>query len=131
MKATWCVSDTPLVSGRSAVVTGTGGLGFQNALALARAGWSVTIAGRNPAKGETAVARINASGPNLRVRYAQLDLASLASIEAFCTGLKGDRQSLDLLKAISADDENRTEVANRPHIDGSTASINLKPACDR
>jgi len=34
----WTIKDIPAQYGRSVVVTGTGGLGFQVALALARAG---------------------------------------------------------------------------------------------
>ena len=45
---------------RAAIVTGTGGLGFEDALALAWAGAEVIIAGRNPGKGAEAVKRIRA-----------------------------------------------------------------------
>ena len=56
--AKWTHDDIPALEGRSAVVMGTGGLGFESALALSRAGADVIIAGRNPAKGTEAVARI-------------------------------------------------------------------------
>lgn len=47
-------TDTMAMSGRTAVITGTGGLGLEDAFALAQAGAHVIIAGRNPAKGKAA-----------------------------------------------------------------------------
>ncbi len=47
------------LDGKYAIVTGaTGGLGYQTALGLARQGATTILAGRNPAKGKEAVARI-------------------------------------------------------------------------
>ncbi|WP_027810153.1 SDR family oxidoreductase [Burkholderia cenocepacia] len=93
----WTVSDIPSQCGRTAVVTGTGGLGFQDALALARAGANVIIAGRNPSKGAAAVNQIRQSVPGANVTFGTLDLASLESIEAFGKSLWSSRDSLDLL----------------------------------
>ncbi len=93
----WTISDIPSQKGRSAVVTGTGGLGFEDALALARAGSEVIIAGRSAEKGAAAVARIRAEIPSATVRFEKLDLASLESISNFGERLRGQRQSLDLL----------------------------------
>ncbi len=47
----WTDKDIPNQHGRLAIVTGTGGIGFETALALARAGAKVVVAGRNVAKG--------------------------------------------------------------------------------
>lgn len=93
----WTISDIPTQKGRSAVVTGTGGLGFEDALALARAGSEVIIAGRSAEKGAAAVARIRAEIPSAAVTFEKLDLASLESISNFGERLRGQRQSLDLL----------------------------------
>jgi len=93
----WTISDIPPQHGRSAVVTGTGGLGFEDALALARAGGAVIIAGRNPDKGAEAVARIRAEVPSADVRFERLDLASLKSVAVFTRRLRDQRASLDLL----------------------------------
>lgn len=93
----WTTSDIPSQHGRTAVVTGTGGLGFEDALALARAGANVIIAGRNPQKGSAAVARIRQDIPNARVSFMALDLASLDSIEAFGENLRRSNDSLDVL----------------------------------
>ncbi|HVK79421.1 MAG TPA: SDR family oxidoreductase, partial [Verrucomicrobiae bacterium] len=95
--ARWTTKDIPPQTGRSAVVTGTGGIGFEDALALALAGGDVVIAGRNPEKGATAVARIKACAPKATIRFEQCDLASLASVAEFCARLRTQRASLDLL----------------------------------
>ncbi|MBK1838166.1 SDR family oxidoreductase [Azospirillum sp. YIM B02556] len=95
--AKWTASDIPPQEGRTAIVTGTGGLGFESALALARAGAGVVIAGRNPDKGEAAVARIRTETPSARVRFERLDLANLESIAEFGHRLQGQQDSLDLL----------------------------------
>lgn len=87
----------PPQNGRSAVITGTGGLGLEDALALARVGCEVIIAGRNPQKGADAVARVRAEIPSANVRFEQVDLASLKSVAGFAARLKGQRETLDLL----------------------------------
>nr|WP_294813679.1 SDR family oxidoreductase [uncultured Sphingomonas sp.] len=93
----WTASDIPSQNGRSAIVTGTGGLGFETALALAKAGGEVIIAGRNPEKGAEAVSRIRSVVPSATVRFEQLDLASLASITDFGERLRGQTDRFDLL----------------------------------
>ncbi len=93
----WTLADLPPQHGRSAVVTGTGGLGFEDALALARAGADVTLAGRNPEKGTAAVAAILRQAPGAAVRFEELDLASLASVARFAERLQAERPHLDLL----------------------------------
>ncbi|MEQ8178520.1 MAG: SDR family oxidoreductase [Amphiplicatus sp.] len=95
--AKWTVADIPSQQGRSAVVTGAGGLGFENALALARAGGEVIVASRNPEKGAAAVANIRNSAPRANVRFERLDLASLESVADFGERLRSERNSLDLL----------------------------------
>lgn len=93
----WTAANIPDQTGRSVVVTGAGGLGFEDALALSRAGAEVIIAGRNPAKGAQAVAGIQAEVPGATVRFEVLDLASLASVARFGARLRESRDSLDLL----------------------------------
>lgn len=95
--AKWTTADIPPQRGRSVVVTGTGGLGFEDALALARAGADVILAGRNTAKGGAAMGRIRDAVPSAKVNFEQLDLASLASIAAFGERIRAKRNSLDLL----------------------------------
>lgn len=93
----WTAADIPDQTGRSVVVTGAGGLGFEDALALSRAGAEVIIASRNPAKGAEAVGRIQAEVPGAQVVFEQLDLASLSSVARFAERLRGSRESLDVL----------------------------------
>ena len=93
----WTTSDIPDIHGRSFVVTGTGGLGFEDALALAHAGATVILAGRNPAKGSDAVARIKREAPKTAISFEALDLADLASIAAFCERLRSQHGRLDVL----------------------------------
>ena len=67
-----------------AIVTGaTGGLGLQASIGLARAGHEVVLTGRNAEKGASAIMRVLAAVPGATVRFAHLDTASLASVEAF------------------------------------------------
>jgi NAD(P)-dependent dehydrogenase (short-subunit alcohol dehydrogenase family) len=93
----WTASDIPPQAGRRAVVTGTGGLGYETALALARAGADVIIAGRNSTKGAEAVARIRESVPDAIVRFERVDLANLRSIADFGARMRAGRESLELL----------------------------------
>lgn len=93
----WTASDIPSQVGRHAVITGTGGLGYETALALARAGGDVIIAGRNSSKGAEAVAGIRERVPNATVRFEPVDLANLQSIADFGARLRSGRDSLDLL----------------------------------
>lgn len=73
----WTTSNIPPQHGRTAVVTGTGGLGYEDAVALARAGSSVVIAGRNARKGAEAVDAIKKAIPGGQVRFGEVDLANL------------------------------------------------------
>lgn len=93
----WTTSDIPSQNGRTAVVTGTGGLGFEDALALARAGANVIVSGRNASKGLAAVNEIRQRVPGASVGFEELDLANLESIEAFAARLRRSLARIDLL----------------------------------
>jgi NAD(P)-dependent dehydrogenase (short-subunit alcohol dehydrogenase family) len=94
----WSVADIPPRNGKLAVVTGaTGGLGYETALALARAGAEVIVTGRSPEKGRAAIEQIKRAVPSVNARFAMLDLASLASIRAFAGGTLADGRPLDVL----------------------------------
>lgn len=93
----WTATDIPPQYGRSAVVTGTGGLGYEIALALARAGSDVILAGRDPAKGNAAVDRIRRDLGVTSIRFERLDLADLASIAGFAERLSKQREDIDML----------------------------------
>ncbi len=93
----WSIADIPDQSGRIAVVTGPGGLGFETALGLVGARARVVLAGRNPEKGAAAVAAIRTQVRGADVAFVQLDLASLESVEACAASLLKDLPRLDLL----------------------------------
>ena len=89
----WTTADIPDQSGRTAVITGANtGLGFETAKALAEKGAHVVIAVRNTTKGDQAAARISGD-----VEVQELDLTSLASINAAADALKSRFDKVDLL----------------------------------
>ncbi len=97
MPMNWTTKNMPSQEGRTIIVTGTGGLGFEDALALARAGGDVIIAGRNPAKGAEAIARTKQAVPGAAVSFEAVDLGNLAAIAAFGRRLSASRQKIDTL----------------------------------
>lgn len=69
-----------------AIVTGAlGGLGYETALGLARAGFEVLLTGRDQKRGDRAVAAVRKAVPGATLRFGMLDVASLASIQEFAT----------------------------------------------
>lgn len=97
MKRNWTSTDIPSQKGRSAVITGTGGIGYETALELTRAGAKVIMAGRNKDKGEEAIRNIKKINPSGNIRFEKLDLADLSSIKAFSERIKTQQKSLDIL----------------------------------
>jgi len=95
---TWTTNDIPDLSGRLAIVTGaTGGLGLETALVLAGKGAEVVLAARNPDKGGEAERLIRSRHPNAAVRFDLLDLASLASVQAFAERHLATGRPIDIL----------------------------------
>jgi NAD(P)-dependent dehydrogenase (short-subunit alcohol dehydrogenase family) len=93
----WNTTNIPDQTGRFAIVTGTGGLGFETALELASRGADVVLAGRNAEKGAQSVRRILAEAPEAKIRFEDLDLANLASIAAFAKRMGAAHSRLDIL----------------------------------
>jgi NAD(P)-dependent dehydrogenase (short-subunit alcohol dehydrogenase family) len=90
-------TQVPSQLGRTAVVTGaTGGLGYETALALSKAGAEVILTGRDDRKGRSAIEKISGEVTGAKVSYERLDLASLASVADLATRMQA-RQPLDLL----------------------------------
>ncbi|MFI6555775.1 SDR family oxidoreductase [Streptomyces griseus] len=88
----------PDQSGKTAVVTGANsGTGKEAARRLAGAGAHVVMAVRTPAKGERARVEILAEHPAARIEVRRVDLAELASVQAFADGLIADGVPVDLL----------------------------------
>lgn len=96
----WTANDIPDLSDRVIVVTGANsGLGFETSRALARQGAHVIMACRSLDRATEAAARIEQeSGAGQgQVEPWTLDLASLASIEAFAERLTGQHDELHAL----------------------------------
>lgn len=97
IKHNWTAADITSQKGRSVIITGTGGIGYEIALEMTRAGAEVIMAGRNKDKGEEAIRKINKMNPSGNIHFEELDLADLASIKAFGDRMKAQRKSLDIL----------------------------------
>lgn len=70
---------------------------YETALALAAAGATVILAGRNETKGKEAMEKIYAAVPNAKIAFGLVDLGSLASVRSFATKFLSHHQVLDLL----------------------------------
>lgn len=80
--------NIPDQSGTLALVTGANsGIGFSVSQRLAEARAQVILAVRNTDKGNQAAQAIRAAHPGAQIEVEQLDLASLASVEAFASRL--------------------------------------------
>lgn len=94
----WTADDLPDLSDRVIVVTGANsGLGFQTARALVRQGAHVIMACRSEAKAREASERIDDERGPGRTEPWVLDLASLASIEAFADRVTRQHDELHAL----------------------------------
>mmetsp|Transcript_2500 Transcript_2500/g.2950 ORF Transcript_2500/g.2950 Transcript_2500/m.2950 type:complete len:313 (+) Transcript_2500:51-989(+) len=87
------------LEGKSALVVGaTAGIGKGIALRLARARASVTITGRNQARGDEVVQEMTAlSGANATHAFVKCDGSSLAAIRGFTTDFCKTQESLEYL----------------------------------
>ncbi|HMJ77951.1 MAG TPA: oxidoreductase, partial [Iamia sp.] len=97
---TWRPADIGDLTGRVAVVTGaTSGLGTVTARELAAHGAHVVLTARDERRGAATVDRLRRAGSGAAdsVEARPLDLASLASVEAFARGLATDHPRVDLL----------------------------------
>ncbi|TMR94667.1 oxidoreductase [Nonomuraea basaltis] len=84
----WTPASMPDLSGKTAIVTGANsGIGLPTALELARHGARVVVAARSAEKGGAAVQRILGEVPGAQVEYGHLDLADLASVREFASGV--------------------------------------------
>ncbi|MGY2048305.1 oxidoreductase [Methylobacterium sp. JK268] len=80
----WTPAAMPPQAGRLAIVTGaTSGIGYEAALALARAGARVVLAARDAAKAQRAMASIHREVPGADLAFEALDTGRLDSVRAF------------------------------------------------
>lgn len=96
-KSRWTASDMPCQKGMLVFITGTGGLAYEIALALARAGAEIILAGRNPSRGEASADRIRASVHGASIGVEQFDLADLSSIAALGSRMREADRKIDVL----------------------------------
>lgn len=89
--------DLPDLSGRRAIVTGASdGIGLGIATGLARAGAELVLPVRNRAKGGRALERVAQEVPGARASLRDLDLSSLASVEALAATLLDEGEPVHL-----------------------------------
>ena len=86
------------MSGKTVVITGANsGIGFETAVALARAGSHTVITARSQAKGEKAAADVSARSGNPNVDLVVFDLASLASVRQGAAAILEKCPRIDVL----------------------------------
>ena len=91
-------ANFPPEVGKLAVVTAsTSGIGFEIALALARAGADVIVTGKHSTEGHEALARIRPLAPDALLRFEKLDLENLTSVRDFARRLGSAGRPVDLL----------------------------------
>jgi NAD(P)-dependent dehydrogenase (short-subunit alcohol dehydrogenase family) len=94
----WTASKIPHTNNGLAVITGsTEGIGYEDALALSSAGWSVIMMGRNAQKGADAMAKILQINPKAKVSFEKIDLADLSSIKSFSSKMIARDEAINLL----------------------------------
>jgi len=79
------------------ITGGTGGIGYQAALALARQGHRVVVTGRNAERGGEAVERLKKDSGNAAIELALGDLSTPAGTDALFEDLSGRFDRIDLL----------------------------------
>jgi retinol dehydrogenase 12 len=89
---------TPDLTGKTCLVTGgTGGIGLVTARELVRLGATVTVAARDPAGGDAAVAAIKAATGKDAIDFASVDLSDQSQLRAFAADFQARRPKLDVL----------------------------------
>ena len=83
---------------RTVVITGgTGGIGFQSALGIAKTGAHVLVTGRNRERGEEAVKRLVDESGNDRVELVVGDVSSIEGVDALAKALLDRTDRIDVL----------------------------------
>lgn len=94
----WNAKQLPPQAGKTIIVTGaTSGIGYEAALALAKADATVVLASRNEAKGNVTIEKIKQIYPSAKVSFLCLDTASQSSVRDFCTEWLKTGKKIDTL----------------------------------
>ena len=94
----WIDKHLTDLSGTRVIVTGgNSGIGFEAARGFLSLGARVTLACRSKARADAALARLHAEFPSGDVTALPLDLAELASIDAFCALLGEQQAKIDIV----------------------------------
>lgn len=94
----WNVDTIPSQSGKTIIITGaTSGIGYEAALALAKADATVVLASRNEAKGNMTLEKIRAMCPSAKVSFMRLDTSSQTSVKNFCNEWRKTGKAIDCL----------------------------------
>ena len=95
---TWDATAIPSQFGKTVIITGaTSGIGYEAALALAKADATVVIASRNEAKGNMTLERIRQIYPSAKVSFMHLNTSSQASVKQFCDEWQKTGNKIDTL----------------------------------
>lgn len=87
------------LTGKTAIVTGSAGLGFETARALALSGCEVIIGARSIEAAEKAASSIKAEGARnkVSVKVKYLDLASIETIKQFTWDIISNYKKIDFV----------------------------------
>ena len=98
MSEKWTAADIPDLTGKVVIITGANsGIGYESTLELARKGAEVILASRDQLKAERAIQNIRREIPGAKLKFIQVDLASLESIRNFADDFKENYDRLDIL----------------------------------
>lgn len=98
MSENWTANQIPELSGKIIVVTGANsGIGYESTREFSRKGAEVILASRDPIKAEEAILQIKEEIPAAKLKFIELDLASLDSIRSFSEVFKSNYDKLDIL----------------------------------
>jgi NAD(P)-dependent dehydrogenase (short-subunit alcohol dehydrogenase family) len=86
------------MQGKVCLVTGaTSGIGLESVRALARLGATVVLSGRDPGRGEAALAEVRRTVPDAKLDLMLADLTSLASVRKLAQDFQARYSRLDVL----------------------------------
>ncbi len=92
------LNNIPDLSGKIIVITGANsGIGYQSTRELVRKGAEVIVASRDPVKADRAMHKIIDEIPGAKLKFIELNLASLESVKAFARQFNSTYDRLDIL----------------------------------